>query len=198
MRTPKNIRAHFKRIKEEAATRAPAQRTVWQVGEVTKDGIYLGQYEPKTPGGKSLGKVFNVFAAKEDYFYGTYNVLFDKLKKSPLFEGHPVKIYDDATGRYSVGLRAPSLQKMLTSGDYKGEWVVPPLELLKRLQENKKTFDFKEADFSIADYWSCSVAESELEGTTVFTVNFSSGETAAKESHLFSASICPVRFTPLQ
>jgi hypothetical protein len=95
--------------------------------EIAGEGIFLGQYRPKDRAGNSLGKVFNVFAAKEDLTDAsgkkeTFKYV-DAVKRVATlkgFHGHDGKSY--ATDK--------ELYKALKDGSYDGGWVIPTRELL--------------------------------------------------------------------
>jgi hypothetical protein len=118
------------------------------IGQQTADGIYIGQYEAK-----SLGKIFNVFAAPQNLFepeiyqglgrYGTYDAMVSRISK--LKNWHGFDGTDYAT--------AEVIHQALKEDSYKGGWVIPTCEMLKEnLKHIKQALMKVDAHNDI--YWS--------------------------------------------
>lgn len=150
-----------------------------EIGDlVVNQGIYLGKWQPVDREGNSLGKTFNVFAAPENLKGSlgqdrlrTYEETFEKIKRLSKWHGHNGAGYESDS----------ELLQALKEGTYKGEWVIPPRELVSgknckdeemqadNLYRHQKTGKFNgtfplEADdrSGIQDmnfYWSCTVLE---------------------------------------
>jgi hypothetical protein len=95
--------------------------------EIAGEGVFLGQFRPKGRDGKSLGVVFNAFAAPEDLTDTSgkketfkYVDAVKRVKGLKDFHGHDGESY--ATDK--------ELNQALKSGSYKGGWVIPTRELL--------------------------------------------------------------------
>ena len=90
-------------------------------------GIYLGTWEPVDTSGRSLGQIFNVFAAPHDLKNNknknallTYKAARWRVASIKRLLGHDgMDLIDDA-----------NLYDILKSGNYKGEWFIPPVEIL--------------------------------------------------------------------
>jgi hypothetical protein len=94
---------------------------------VEGEGVYLGKWEPKDSDGNSLHRIFNVFAAPEDLtnsfgnkILDTYLDAVDRVSQLRKWHGHN-------GAHYSKDL---ALHKAFSDESYKGEWVIPPLEIL--------------------------------------------------------------------
>jgi hypothetical protein len=101
-----------------------------EIGEVVEgEGIYIGSYAPKDEGGVSIGKIFNVYAAPEDLVKAdaSYNMVCSSLSSLKNWHGHDG----------SVSLDEAHIIESLSSGQYKGRWVIPPMELLASVTGNK-------------------------------------------------------------
>lgn len=116
-------------LHKDACRKAGDEAQKFVPDKMTAEGIYIGQWEPKDKTGKSLGKVFNVFAAPEDlqapdneshilptYFWEIRRRL-NKLKNWHGFDG-----VSYANER--------ELHAALVDGSYKGEWTIPTIELI--------------------------------------------------------------------
>ncbi len=114
-------------VQEE--TQVPPQpATGPQIGQTVGDkGVFIGTWEPRDKKGKSLGKVFNVYAAPEDLkddddekLMLTFNDAAKRVASLKDFHGHDGGDYasDDA------------LLKALRKDTYNGEWFIPPLEIM--------------------------------------------------------------------
>jgi hypothetical protein len=96
------------------------------------EGIFIGRYAPqdadgKSTDGKSLGLVFNVFAAPED--------LTDKDRNKETFRYHEavrciagLKNWHGSDGADYHSDK--EILEALKNGSYDGGWIIPPLELL--------------------------------------------------------------------
>jgi hypothetical protein len=117
--------AEFEKIRQMyREMRAKRQDTALknpEPGRLTPQGVYLAQYTPKDRAGKSLGKVFNVFAAPQD--------LPDTMKYVDAVK-HIAKLKDwngfDGTN-YATD---KEIYAALKDGSYNGGWIIPPRELL--------------------------------------------------------------------
>ena len=198
-------------IAKETLKNLVLEERVPEIGEsVSGQGIFLGQYSPKDQNGKSLGKIFNVFAAPED--------LSVKESKSGFFKKREtvtrVFTFNDAAklvaelkdwhGHDGASFENSAvLTKALKDGSYKGEWVIPPREILSGKDvdgndaqqnhlykhQNKGAFKgtFKTAASSGSDCpdWYCSSTEDCDHSSEVHGVLFSDGY----ESWLFKDDI---------
>lgn len=92
-------------------------------GQLMPDGtIYLGKYAPKDRDGKSLGKIFNVFAAPE-VLAGGARTYADTVKAvSELKDWHNYDGENYPTDK--------ELYQALKNDRYDGGWIIPPCELL--------------------------------------------------------------------
>lgn len=93
-----------------------------RIGEMVEgEGIYIGRFAPKAADGRSLGKVFKVYAAPEDMpVTATYEDMTVHVAGLESWHGHN-------------GWNASSdrdIYRDMLSGIYKGQWVIPPLPLL--------------------------------------------------------------------
>jgi hypothetical protein len=152
-----------------------------QIGQtIPGKGIFAGVWTPKDRNGKSLGKVFNVFAAPEDLTdeTGRKTLLTFKdaakhLTTKRNWHGHDGGDFaDDAI-----------LYKSLADGSAIGKWFIPPQDLLTdNLYANKDKGDFK-GTFTTAGhgayrecpvwYWSCTELRDVL--SNVWNTRFSDG-----------------------
>ena len=92
-------------------------------------GVYLGLWAPVGGDGKALGKVFNVYAAPHDLGFHengsgsrlvlSYNDAVKAVGKTSLM-GHKGAAYKDAAELYQA----------LASDTYKGQWIIPPLDIV--------------------------------------------------------------------
>jgi hypothetical protein len=167
-------------------------------------GVFLGTWEPRDREKNSLRLKFNVFAAPEDLpqtdtYYNTVEHV-SRLKNWHDYDG----------AGYS---NSDSLYAALKRGDYNGEWVIPPLDLLggrdlnteARIQD-ANIFDhrndgaFKDTfkttagiDSGLACYWS----STDNLNTVVWSIDFTDGGFVwhIKDSHRFPCR--PVRLEPV-
>lgn len=96
---------------------------------VPGEGIFLCRWSPVDQDSKSLGKIFNVYAAPEDLTktvvtYEEAVQLCASLKKWHGFDG----------GNYSTD---KELYQALKRGHYEGQWVIPPCDLLLGVDERQ-------------------------------------------------------------
>jgi len=97
---------------------------------VPGQGVYLGQYSPKDRDGKSLGKIFNVYAAPEDLPSTMQYV--DAVKHIAKLKGwHGFDGTNYATDK--------EIYKALKDGSYKGGWIIPTRELLVGTEPDGET-----------------------------------------------------------
>jgi len=97
------------------------QQTLPKIGQQTPDGIFIGQYEPKDSEGKSLGKIFNAFAAPED-LDGVLTYIDTKDHIASLKNWYGFDGADYATAKDFV--------EALKDNTYTGGWVICPFDLL--------------------------------------------------------------------
>ena len=179
---------------------------------VRGQGIFLGQYNPKDRDGRSLGKIFNVFAAPQDlpetmkYVDAVKHIA--KLKGWNGFDGT-----NYATDK--------EIYAALKDGSYNGGWIIPPRELLvgtepdgksgirkgKVIQpdnlfdhQNKGAFKgtFKTAASSGSVYpgWYWSSTEYREDPSFVGVVRFSDGNGGWLRKDNYRFSCRPVRLVP--
>lgn len=103
-----------------------------EMGTLVKgEGVYIGRYEPMDGQGKSLGKIFNVYAASEDLTKDiSCNAVLKKLRELKNWHG-----YDGSDYATSVKIIFD-----LISGSYKGGWVIPPLEIVEAGNQEASLF----------------------------------------------------------
>lgn len=180
---------------------------------VPKQGVFLGQWNPHDKDGQSLGKVFNVFAAPTDLTdnkdrktASTYTDTVDRIAELKNWHG-----FDGGTYAHDR-----ALYEALQNGSYKGEWVIPTLDLLcglntkgdqivqpYNLYRHIETGAFKGtfkkqpvAGSGIADwYWSCT--ESHSNPATVWNFRFWNGHRDCNEKNVLMLSCRPVRFVEI-
>ena len=107
-----------------------------QVGQkIEGHGVFIGTWEPKDNDGRSLGKIFNMFAAPEDLTdsFGKpqtfkYTEALERIASLKNWHG-----YDGTSYK-----RDTELLEALKEGTYTGGWFIPPRELMigKDAQEN--------------------------------------------------------------
>jgi hypothetical protein len=94
------------------------------IGElVAGKGVYVGVWEPRDGKGKSLGKVFNIYAAPANLrdesgaksVFG-YNEALSRIAGLKNWHGANGAVYANEDAFYQA----------LKDGSYKGEWVLPP------------------------------------------------------------------------
>lgn len=165
------------------------QKAHLTIGQYYKgEGVYVGTYEPVDRNGQYLGKVFNLFAAREDIDgSATYNDTVKKVKEIKALEGHNGAQFENDSGLY----------KVLESKNYDGEWFIPSLDMLKANNSIKRDndlvamaggslYDLKEkgglkSTFTtmnngndyVHQYWSCT--ESKGDNSFVRFMDFSFG-----------------------
>ena len=160
------VKAAMEKAKEEeAAKKEAAEKALKEalkhakIGDyIEGKGIYCGKWVPKDRTGKSLGTIFNLFAAPEDI--GILKSFNDAVKSvATLRNWHGHDGYD-----HEAGDRNPQekLYDDLRSGNYKGEWFIPPKDVLEKLYKYKGFFKgdaaFKEPGSNSRSahwYWSC-------------------------------------------
>ncbi len=104
-----------------------------QIGRTFEDkGVFIGTWEPTGKNGSSLGKIFNVFAAPEDLtddkgqkLMLTFNQATTHVAKMKNWHGHD-------GGDFA---NQDALIKALRKDSYKGEWVIPPIEMMAFLDD---------------------------------------------------------------
>jgi hypothetical protein len=172
-------------------------------------GIYIGKWAPKDSSGKSLGKIFNIYAAPEDLTDDitgkkavfTYNNTLKRLAALRNWHGHNGASY--TTDK--------ELLKALKDGSYKGGWFIPPLEALvgkdakanKTQPDNlfahkdngalKNTFTTKGATGYTYPEWYWSSTESPETQGAVKAADFSRGTHTGYYKDILHLSCRPVR-----
>ena len=150
------------------------------IGQKTADGIYIGQYESK-----SLGKIFNVFAAPANIGkYGqAYNLTRERLARLKNWHGFDGTDYANAE----------QFQEALKNGSYKGGWIIPTMEMLRENLSHIKDALMK-VDLHNDWYWS-STEDSVFKGH-VYAQRLWDGYDSY--NHTASSSHCrPVRLVPV-
>lgn len=107
-----------------AAAEERARLANLKPGDVVKDGsIFLGTWAPKDNEGRSLGKIFNVYAAPQDLTEKKGLCYADTVDFIAGLEGwHGYDGEDYFTDK--------ELRAALKDGSYAGGWFIPPRELL--------------------------------------------------------------------
>lgn len=164
-------------------------------------GVYAGIWEPKDRNGKSLGKIFNVFAAPEDlwkegWFSGkktrmTFNDAAKRLAELRNWHGHDGGDFKNDRALYNA----------IRNGSYSGKWFIPTSDILGDLHWNKDKGAFKGTfkttngiDFSCW-YWSCT--EHRGEPGYMWNMLFSDGSGVYNHKKKFHLSTRPVRLEAL-
>lgn len=162
-------------------------------GEMVKgEGIYIGEYDPKDGNGKSLGKLFNVYAAPEDLTSEiSYKDALKKLKELKSWHGYDGTDY--ATSKKIIAA--------LMNGNYKGGWIMPPLEIVEvGVQEaslcRHKNSGLLSGTFSNVNY----MTSTEKDGSESFhAVKMESGENTSINSGYTGGRACrPVRLVEVK
>ena len=133
--TLEESRAHFEAVRTAARdVAAEAQKKIMdalknvQPGQLVEgQGVYIGKYSLRDRHGKSLGKIFNAFAAPHDLTDAagkkvTYSYL-DTLKRVA-----ELKNWNGFDGTNYLADR--EIFQVLKDGSYNGGWIIPPYELL--------------------------------------------------------------------
>jgi|GEM_PF-4442080 len=85
-------------------------------------GVFIGTWAPADSEGRHLGQVFNLFAAPEDvpglYKKMPFNQAAKKIAQLGHFHGH------------AVTMAASSATSLVTASTYKGEWFIPPRDVV--------------------------------------------------------------------
>ncbi len=172
-------------------------------GQLVKgQGVFAGTWEPKDRDGKSLGKIFNVFAAPQDLpetmkYVGAVKHI-AKLKGWNGFDGTHY-----ATDK--------EIYKALKDGSYDGGWIIPTRDILRGndvdgkdttpdnffAHQNRGAFKgtFKTATASVSRYpgWYWSSTEDRDTSSCVRVVCFSGGYENWFTKDNFLLSCRPVR-----
>ncbi len=108
-----------------------AASKIYNVGDLIPDqGVYLGKYSPVDREGRSLGKVFNVFAAPQDLpDVMTYAETVKYIAGLEKWYGFNGTNYQNDKEIYAA----------LEDGSYNGGWVIPPRELVVGTEPDGKT-----------------------------------------------------------
>jgi len=176
------------------------------------EGIYVGTYKPVDIDGRSLCKVFNLFAAKQDLeILPDYYDVLKKVRSIQGLEGHNGADFGNHIDFYNA----------LKDETYNGEWFIPTLDMLKANQRFKDlnqsvtmaggtlynlrekgalkgsfNIDFINGFSNKLWYWSCTEVRNNSSG--VYNVDFTSGNSSwnykCKDLTEFSARV--VRAVP--
>lgn len=101
-----------------------------EIGDLVEgEGVYLGRYEPKDESDVSIGKIFNIYAAPEDLTQEktSYDKSQATLATLKNWHGHDGANYGGAA----------QIINALSLGKYKGEWVIPPIEIVDHMALQK-------------------------------------------------------------
>jgi hypothetical protein len=174
-----------------------------QPGDLMPDStVYLGQYAPKDRDGKSLGGIFNIFAAPTDLPQAmTYNDTIRHVAGLNFWHGHSGDNYANDTEIYAA----------LKDGSYAGGWIIPPHDILHgkdsggndtapdnifaykdkgALKGTFKMIATGDADYSNR-YWSST--KSHLDPSYMWAVCLSDREATCAPRGLYRLSCRPVR-----
>lgn len=161
---------HFTRTDFGDSRRSP------EVGEmIPGKGIYIGCEALKDKTGSSLGR-FDLYAAPKD-------LKDDKGEKLLLTFNEAVKVVASLKNLHGhdgghFGCER-ELHEAIKGGRYKGEWFIPPLDILKALYVARdkgalaRSFALPSGAGSAAWYWSCN--ESPDDSSNVYAVDFTVG-----------------------
>ena len=141
--------------------------------KVAGQGIYLGEWSPKDRTGKSLGKIFNLFAAPKD--------ISKKDGTSRLMNFNEAAEYVSALHDGAGFKNDAELYAALKNNCYNGGWFIPTQDILTdRLYNNRKqkslnkSLSIKWSGIDSAHwYWSCT--EPAYFRDCAFMVNFNNG-----------------------
>lgn len=183
---------------------------------VPRQGVYIGTWEPKDRNGKSLGKIFSVFAAPQDLTNDsgqrallTFKAAAERLAGLKNWHGFDGGSYASDTALYEA----------IRNGSYKGEWVIPTSDILagndhtgNRVQEETLYAAQEKGDlagtfladgagsdgFSIAPdwYWSCTGVQDAA--AYAINVRFSDGCEDVTHTDTLFLGCRPVRFVELR
>jgi len=206
--------AHHREKGTAPETEPPVVPLPHEIGAlVPGEGVYAGQYRPNNI---TLARVFNVYAAPEDLAEKpfTYEKTVKKIAKLKNWHGHNGLSfcsglgYDDWT----------AIEDFLRNGLYKGQWVIPPVELLDGINQfgNKAEADnlrdchdkgaFK-GTFNLCAlistvnytnfYWSCS-KRPQIRTPSTWMVRFIDGKREFGGRDKLHASCRPIRLVPVK
>ena len=207
------ISAEIAKQRAEASRQADNPQTP-EVGQWIRDkGIYIGTWEPTDEKGKSLDKIFDLYAAPEDLKKDTVNRLsmtfndaacyVSRLKDWFNYDGSNLKSDKDV------------MEAVKNNPKELSKWFIPTIELLigqdanGNKVQNTNLYDKKEkmphgSEFStktvddLSDvlnvstwYWSCT--EQEKNASFVYNVSFSGGKQTHSRRDNFHMFTRPVR-----
>ncbi len=113
---------------EEEQTPVQQPVTGLQIGQTVDDkGVFIGTWEPRDKKGKSLGKIFNVYAAPEDMTNDDDEKLMLTFNDAAKHVAAMKDWHSHDGGDYAS---EDALLKALKKDTYKGEWFIPPLEIM--------------------------------------------------------------------
>lgn len=178
----------------------PVDTREYKIGEhVRSKGIYFGTWEPKDENGKSLGKVFNLFAAPEDLtIHGKTNFyLTDALEY--------ISALNDWHGHGGIGFETHEnvLYAAKNHHEKLRQWFVPTGEMLDgknyhqelvqddSLMKNYTLFAQNSQLSECCWYWSCSQYPNRLDGFK--NVQIGTGRFGGDEPEEHTLSVRPVR-----
>ena len=177
-----------------------------EIGQMVEGkGIYVGVWEPKDEDGKSLGQIFDLYAAPEDLtdahdvkLVSTYNESVEALKNKKDWHGHDGEHFDNSE----------AFKEALLNGTYRGGWVMPPKEILygrdargnevqadnlydhKDKGDLKGTFTDKRGSGYAHWYWSST--EHPDNSSLVYNVDFTDGDDDWDHKDVYKLSTRPV------
>lgn len=171
----------------------------WRIGQtVLGEGVFFGKWTLAAQNG--VTRSFNLFAAPVDLTDRRGLTIADTIKQvAQLKNWH---------GHDGAKYKAAFLHAALADGTYKGEWVIPPIEILvgknaegiqvqaDNLSVHRNAGDFRGTlldDPDFESYWSSAMRE----GRPV-AGSLGSGQVFSVISHNVSSAPCrPVRFVPV-
>ena len=158
--------------------------------DIKGEGIYLGTYEPIDRDGKSLSRIFNVFAAPEDLPGGTraYVNTVKEVASLKNFHGHDGTDYDTDKELYAA----------LKDGTYNGGWIIPTRDILHGKDSAfKNTFKMTASSGSGYPQWYWSCTERREDPSNVWGADFSDGDGGWLRKDDFRLACRPVRLVPV-
>ncbi|MBU6474958.1 MAG: hypothetical protein KGL10_01245 [Alphaproteobacteria bacterium] len=99
-----------------------------QIGQMVEGkGVFIGVWEAVDKKGKSLGKIFNVYAAREDLMDDDGDKLMLTFNQAVAHVATIKDLHGHAGGNFT---NEESVVKALQKGTYDGEWIIPPLSIM--------------------------------------------------------------------
>lgn len=143
------------------------EKGVYPIGKfIPREGVYIGQWQYKDAQNENLGKTFNVFAAPEDLSrMRGYEDTVDLLKDLKNWHGHDGAAYGSCHALY----------KALDQNTYKGEWVIPPSEMLANNLSPARNKGDLSGTFQAKAYGDAYWSSTNRFGASMISVNFFTG-----------------------